>query len=751
MRSSLVMLAGLAGSALAYPADVSNERRTFGLVAEILGSIGSDIDTILSGVLGLGGHSQSSGSLLVGLSAHGAAALEGGLLGCGATKIHADARVELKTWLSSQTVITGSLKTHLLSWCEGSVATLEESVIAALSVYIPTCAELAAKESIFVTIDGIVESSEYEATLVLSASAQASLTTFISAHAELDVDIKAGLNLCAAGGIIGSLHADIKASLLAWVSGSDCGLEVGLKASVLAWIKGEAATDLVAIGSISTDVLTSLSVGASIEVLVEESGVLSTGALASIAAYLEADVEIDVNVRAALKACAEGKLAAALDVDLRTSLALWLTGSSCSLGVELKAVVLLWLSVAVTAEASVDIVTGLLVDITGFLTEEIISLLSVNLRGALGLLIAGESLTVLSWEARAELAAFLGGCTSIDISVTIEIIIIEWFTGCSIPGGPSGGGSPSGSSSAPSLPSPTGPSSGPAPSGSGSIPSGPGATSSVPSGPAPSGSGSIPSGPGATSSVPSGPAPSGSGSIPSGPGATSSVPSGPAPSGSGSIPSGPGATSSVPSGPAPSGSGSIPSGPGATSSVPSGPAPSGPSGGGSVPSGPGATSSVPSGPAPSGSGSIPSGPGATSSVPSGPAPSGSGSIPSGPGATSSVPSGPAPSGPSGSGPATTGAPAPSGSGGAPGSGCTTETLEWTTAITETLSGAWSTGYTETISTAWSTGWTETVPAWSTGYTETIPAPAPTSAPSGSGSVPGGPETVTVTKTVCGCE
>ncbi|KAI3139150.1 hypothetical protein CBS147326_2828 [Penicillium roqueforti] len=504
MRSNLVLLASLAGSALAYPTDIAVDRRTFGLAAEIVGSAAADVGGIISAVLGGGGHSSTS--LLAGLSAHGAAALEGGLLGCSAGKIHADARGELKTWLSGQVSISGSVKTSLLSWCEGSTATLSADVLAALSVYIPTCADLASKESLYVTVEGIFTSAELEAELVLSAAAQASLDVFIKGSASLAADVKSGLSVCAAGGVVGSLSADVKASLSAWVSASDCALSAALKASVSAWCEGKAGADLVSVGSISASGLTAVSVGASVGAAVEEAGALSASAQAAISAFLDAkiDVNLSAEVEAALKACAEGKLASSLTVEVRTALAVWLSASSCSLGVELKAVVLLWLSVAVTAEASLDLVTGLFVDITGFLTESVLSLLSINLRGALSLLAAGESLTVLSWEARSELAAFLGGCLDINIGVSIELIIIEWFTGCSIPGAPA----PSGSASAsvPSLPTSTtsiirSTPVGPAPTGSVSVPSGPAPSGSVPAGPAPSGSvpgGSIPAGPAPT-------------------------------------------------------------------------------------------------------------------------------------------------------------------------------------------------------------------------------------------------------------
>ena len=519
MRSSLVLLAGLASTALAYPTDVAAERRTFGLVAGLLGDATSEVVGILETVLG--GHSSghASGSLLAGLNAHGAAALEGGALGCSSSIIHDPARRHLKAWLSGNVDIDVSIKTSLISWCDGEVDVLSIDVLAALAVYIPTCAELAAKEAIYVTIDGIFSATELASDLVLSASAQLSLSAWIEAAVDLAADVKAGLSVCAGGGLITSLSADVKASLLAWITGGNCSLEAGLKASILAWIHGHQGGDLVAIGEIGVDALNAISVGASVGAFVGEGGALSVHAQAMLAAFLDTKVavDIDANILLGLTACAKGELAASLEVEVRTALAVWLSGSSCSLGVELKAVVLLWLSLGATVDVSLDLVSGLLVDITDFLSVTIIDLLSVNLRAALSILAAGESLELLSFEARAELAAFLSGCTGIDISVTIELIIFEWFTGCSMPGAPAP------SSSVPSLPSSTGAissiplTSGPAPTGSASV-SIPGG--SVPTGSVPGGkpSGSVPGGSVPTGSIPGG-KPSGSvpgGSIPTG-------------------------------------------------------------------------------------------------------------------------------------------------------------------------------------------------------------------------------------------
>ncbi|KAJ6016587.1 hypothetical protein N7540_011178 [Penicillium herquei] len=417
MRPSLVLLSGLASLVLAYPADVSVDRRTSALVPEILDD-----------VLGLG--DGFSTTMFAGLSAHGAAALEGSVLGCAASIIQPDARNELRSWLISQTSITGSIQASLLSWCESSVTYLEEAAIAALAVYLPTCAGIAASESIYVSIDGIFDASEIDSTLVLSESAQATLAAFVDAHVDLDADVLAGLSLCAGGGVVGSLTADTQASLLAWVTGPDCSLGASLQVAVRPWIKDEPDSGLAEAEAVSADALTAISVASSIEVFVGESGILATSAMASIAAFLEAEVDLDVHIRVALTACGAGKIASTLSLELRTFLARWLIGASCSLGVELKAVVLLWLSAAVTAEASVSIVANPSVDISSFMTEGTISLLSINLRGALALLDAGGSLILLSWQTRAELAAFLSGCTDIEISMNVRTMILEWLTGC---------------------------------------------------------------------------------------------------------------------------------------------------------------------------------------------------------------------------------------------------------------------------------------------------------------------------------
>lgn len=452
MRFDIILFTSLASFVFSYPAEVAIQRRTSGLLTHPIGDAASNVTGSVDSVITVS--VNSSTTVLAGPSAHGAAALMGGALGCTAGVIQVDARTELKGWLAGQTGISEPLKNSLTAWCEGfGSATLTTDAIAALSVYIPTCADIAAKKSIYVTIDGIFSSTELSSTLVLSASAQASLSTFLDIHAHVDLGthIHAGLSVCAAGGVISSLKADVKASLVAWLNSSECALDGALKASILGWCHSIHVSGLVEIGSIANTALSAISVGASIGTYVEEVGALSVHAQAVLTAFLNTKlaVDIDTDIIIALQACAAGKLAAALDVDVYNTLAVWLTDSSCPLGVEMKGAVLLWLSASASAEASLDLVKDFFVDFSGFLTNNIMASLSTNLRSAFGLLISGESVAVLSWDARAELAAFLGGCTEIEISVSIQLIITKWFTRCSIPGAPVP------SASLPSLPSAT--------------------------------------------------------------------------------------------------------------------------------------------------------------------------------------------------------------------------------------------------------------------------------------------------------
>lgn len=569
MRSNkLFLLASLVSYVLALPTDVETRHLKLGADLDIGDlSIGAgisidgglDLSALINAILG--GHASTT-TLLAGLSAQAAAALQGGVLGCKAGAIHAVARAELAAWLRAEAAafLDASIKASLLEWCEGDASvTLSADVCAGLSVLIPTCADIAAKGDLFVTIEGIFSSAEVAANVVLSASAQASLSAFLSASVEtaLDAKVRAGLSLCAGGGVFVDLAADVQAALKAWLASSECTLSASLKVAVLAWLEGKVGADVIAIGSLPSNGLATISAGASVVALVEETGILSASAQASLAAFLEAGIsaDLDAHVQAALEACAKGGAAVSLDVEVRTALVAWLTSSSCSLGAELKAIVLFWLSFALEADVSVSVSIGLLGDLTSFITGTLEATLGSVFRGVISILISGESMASLSLDARAQLAAILGGAAGIEIDSNIEIILIGWLTGC--------GHLPSGSSFTkdriPTLPStPTGSATGvpsvsvPTPSGipSGSVPSGsvPNVPVPVPSGASPSDAANVPAPSVPSGSVPSGASPSGAsnGNVPPTVSEAVPAPSGGAPTGpagdsasSGDSPAGP--------------------------------------------------------------------------------------------------------------------------------------------------------------------------------------------------------------------
>src|SRR5699024_11041757 len=100
-----------------------------------------------------------------------------------------------------------------------------------------------------------------------------------------------------------------------------------------------------------------------------------------------------------------------------------------SLGVELQAVVLLWLSVGVKVDISVNLGGGLIGNLLTFVLNTVTELLSSILGGVLSILTGGESLLSLSLEARAQLAAVIAGAVDIDITTDIRLTLLGWLTG----------------------------------------------------------------------------------------------------------------------------------------------------------------------------------------------------------------------------------------------------------------------------------------------------------------------------------
>ncbi|RDW86641.1 putative cell wall protein [Aspergillus mulundensis] len=518
MRTSLALLAGLAGSALALPATSSTQldTRTFGLINGILHTI----ESILSGV--------SPIHLLGNISAEAAVALQGGALGCAAGSVDLHYRKKLAIWLRAGAGLhlEASLRKALLAWCEADVSVdleIDVDLRAQLAFFIPALSHIAAEADLYVTLEGVFEVAT-DALAVLSATAQAALEAHLALLGTLDWKIKAGLEFCAAGGIVGDLDVEIINALKVWLNGSECGLSVSLKKTLLLWIEGKIGGDVVAIGNLPTGGVATIGVGASLQALIGETGALVAGAQASLSAFLETKVglEIDVTILNILKLIAKGGLAVDIELADRVELSLWLGSSSCSLTAELKGLLAFWLSFGVTAETdlSVSVHTNIVTELTGFLTGTIDTLLGTHIHGLLSFILGGEGVLSLSLEARAQLAALIGGGVGIEIDESIQLIIIGWLTGCQkCCGGSQVTHGPSSPSSTPALPASETP----------SVPAG---TPAVPTGAQPTETPSVPAG---TPGVPTDAQPSETPSVPAG---TPGVPTDAQPSETPSVPTG---------------------------------------------------------------------------------------------------------------------------------------------------------------------------------------------------------------------
>ncbi|KAL2829716.1 hypothetical protein BDW59DRAFT_33181 [Aspergillus cavernicola] len=447
MRSGLLLLAGLASSTLALPtASTELDARTVGLVSGLL--------DVVKDILGGG---VSPVNILGGISAEAAAALGGGALGCTAGSIDIEYRKKLAIWLKSEAGLhlDVSLRKSLLSWCEADASVdldLDLDLRAQLSFFIPACANIAAEADLYVSLEGVFSLAS-DVLGVLTATAQATLEAAIGLLGDLDFKIQAGLEFCAAGGLIGDLDIEIVNALKVWLNGDKCTLSVELKTTVLAWIAGEIGGDIIELPKLPVGGVTAISLGKSIEVLVETTGALVGSAQAALGAFLQTDIglDIDTEIKNILALIVKGGLAVDIAYDKRVQLSLWLASSKCALTAELKSLIAFWLSFGVSSggEVSVGFSTNILSELTGFITGTIDTLLGSQLHGLLSFILSGKGVLSISLEARAQIAALIGGSLDIEIDDSIQIIIIGWLGGCH-----ECCGSP-GSSTTPALPTST--------------------------------------------------------------------------------------------------------------------------------------------------------------------------------------------------------------------------------------------------------------------------------------------------------
>lgn len=412
MRFAAFAISALATCAFALPSKsvpaVVNER---GLISDVLNLL-------------------NPSDLMSDLSAEGAAAFVGASLGCESSIISADAKAKLSVWLDGDIDLDAGVKTSLKGWCSGTTASLDVDVIAEIALFTPCAVGIAAKGGLVVDVNGIA-SVGAAVGVVLEASLQVELLAFLKANVNLDSDINVALYLCANGGLVTALTADVKASITAWLASSDCGLSASLKAAVGLWLEAEVGVGAVALGTVSTAASISGSIGVSIDAAVDASGLLSATYISALEAWISSETSLDADIKASLEVCVGAKAAISLDLSAVETLTAWLFSSKCSLTVELKAAVLLWLHVRVTEVATISVLTATdIATLTTWLSGSIATDLSAVVKGVVGVAIAGEAVVNVAVDAVAELIGVLTGCVSgVEVSADIQIILGKWISG----------------------------------------------------------------------------------------------------------------------------------------------------------------------------------------------------------------------------------------------------------------------------------------------------------------------------------
>ncbi|KKY16242.1 putative cell wall [Phaeomoniella chlamydospora] len=264
-------------------------------------------------------------------------------------------------------------------------------------------------------------SSSSTGSCTLTGNALSGIEDFVNSSdfLDLDVSIRAALKAAVTGGVAASLSTDVKADISAFLSAVDCPLTADLIVEVKAWLD----VDIGICVDVKVDAWADIS--ASVAADIDASGSISTDVQADLKAWLETDaaLDLDANVQAALKICADGELASALDLIPLQALLTTLTHDNIDISVELKATILVWLSFS----SDLSLVTTLLGDIIALLED--LPEVGTIINAALGVCTAGSPVTSLSLDARVDLAAFLCSSIGLDIDVGVRATIIAWIGG----------------------------------------------------------------------------------------------------------------------------------------------------------------------------------------------------------------------------------------------------------------------------------------------------------------------------------
>ncbi|KAH8657038.1 hypothetical protein BGZ60DRAFT_416612 [Tricladium varicosporioides] len=166
-----------------------------------------------------------------------------------------------------------------------------------------------------------------------------------SAAINLDVSIMTSLQLAVTGGVAASLEVSAHASLIAWLSAPHCPLDPSIVVIIKAWLQiSTGVTTAPPPPSYPVTTPTVPTVPSVPAISVDTHIIVDIQTQTTLIAWISAQVDLDISVRAALQTCAYGGPSIAIDAQLRAALTAYLSSSYCTLPSDLIVIIQLWLS-----------------------------------------------------------------------------------------------------------------------------------------------------------------------------------------------------------------------------------------------------------------------------------------------------------------------------------------------------------------------------------------------------------------------
>lgn len=350
MSKNLALLALLASLSLAAPIVESVERRDpLSVGLSVLGvNVGANVGPLPTNPTG-GVVPSNPLSVTAGFSLDVAIALEASIAGVVAVSVDINARIALAAYLQGAGAqrFDPRVCQAIIQWCHSTdtyVVPVEIRNIF-INIHVDSILDVSISSAggYIPYLNQYIEQGHQQGcscSALDQPSRQALLVWLQSSVAiNLDVSIRASLQLAVTGGVAATLEASAHASLVAWLSGPHCPLEPSIVVIIQAWLQISTGVTIAApppSHPVTVPTVPAISVDAQIIVDIQTQ--------TTLIAWISAQVNLDISVRTALQTCAYGGPSIAIDAQLRAALTAYLSSPSCTLPSDIIVIIKLWLS-----------------------------------------------------------------------------------------------------------------------------------------------------------------------------------------------------------------------------------------------------------------------------------------------------------------------------------------------------------------------------------------------------------------------